>query len=135
MDRHRRLYAWQRAHALSIAVHQHSRRIRERTYPGLCERLRRTGHSIAHGLADGASSDDAAALHERVDRALDLARELESDLESVRDLGALPRADALLLLRHTIEVKRLLLGLVGGLRPLVVLPPVRPDVPRGADSW
>jgi four helix bundle protein len=135
MDSYRRLYAWQRAHALSVAVHQHSRHIRERTFPGLCGRLRRVATAIPLAVADGASSGDAAALHDRVEHAVELARELEGFLETVRDLGALSRADALALLRHTIEVKRLLLGLNGGLRPLVVMPAVRPDEARGADAW
>jgi hypothetical protein len=60
-----------------------------------------------------------------------LARELECQLEMVRDLGALPRADALELLRHTIEVKRLLLGVLAGLRPLTVGGGVPVPMPRG----
>jgi four helix bundle protein len=131
MDDYRRLYAWQRAHALSVALHSHSRRIRERTYPGLCDRLRRVASGIPQQIVEGARHGSGSGFQDRVEGAIELARELECQLEMVRDLGALPRADALELLRHTIEVKRLLLGVLAGLRPLTVGGGVPVPMPRG----
>jgi four helix bundle protein len=112
MQPHQRLLAWQRAHALALRVHADTRRIRDRTYPGLASQLRRAAGSIPANIAEGAAlrSDPQFARH--LGSAFASAQELEAHLELARDIGALSRADILVLLRDAIEVKRLVMGLL-----------------------
>ncbi|MCU0647854.1 MAG: four helix bundle protein [Gemmatimonadaceae bacterium] len=112
MQPHQRLLAWQRSHALALTVHATTRRIRDKTYPGLASQLRRAAGSIPANIAEGAAlrSDPQFARH--LNSAFASAQELEAHLELARDIGALGRADALALLRDAIEVKRVVMGLL-----------------------
>jgi four helix bundle protein len=107
----KRLIAWQKAHAFSIAVHAAFRGRRANVSPGLRAQVLRAANSIPDNLAEGCGKRSRRELGRYADTAYASAKEVENDLIKSRDLRILSRPVAEDLLRQNDEVARLCFAL------------------------
>ena len=106
------LQVWQKAHQLVLAVYRVTANFpREERY-GLTSQLRRASASIAANLAEGCGRNGDAELARYCSMAMGSASELEYHLLLARDLKLLKASDFTELARDTMEVKRMLGGLI-----------------------
>jgi four helix bundle protein len=87
----KRLIAWQKAHAFSIAVHAAYQSKRVNVSPGLRSQILRAVNSISDNLAEGCAKRSRLELGRYADMAYASAKEVENDLIKSRDLGILSR--------------------------------------------
>jgi four helix bundle protein len=107
----KRLIAWQKAHAFSIAVHDAYRGKQANVSPGLRAQILRAANSIPDNLAEGCAKRSRLELARYADTAYASAKEVENDLIKSRDLRVLSRAVFEDLLRQNDEVARLCFAL------------------------
>ena len=107
----RKLIAWQKAHALMIAVHAaFSGRIAH-TAPGLRAQILRAVKSIPDNLAEGCAKRSRRELARFGDMAYGSAKEVMNQLIQARDLGILSRSQFEDLATRCDEVCRLCFAL------------------------
>lgn len=107
----RKLLAWQKAHALTLAVHGAFRGRSTRQAPGLRSQILRAVSSIPDNLAEGCAKSSRRELARYADTAYGSAKEVMNQLIRARDLGILPRALAEDLMAQCDEVCRLCFAL------------------------
>jgi len=104
----RHIRAWQRAHALSIAIHQLTRHFGRQGHGHLRSQLNRAAESIAGTIVEGCG----AATHKEFARYLDMsiksANETEYHLQAAFDHGLISRADWLRYTTETVEVRKMI---------------------------
>ncbi len=106
------LKAWQKAHQLTLAVYQITAAFPREELYGLTTQMRRSGSSIAANLAEGCGRNGDAELARFCSIALGSASELEYHLLLARDLPLIKPQDYARLAGQTVEVKRMLTGLL-----------------------
>ena len=111
MQDYTRLVVWQRARALTVAVHEATRRSPESTAPGLRSQLLRAVMSIGANIAEGASRETRADFARFIVMAIASASEAEHHLTVCSDLGVLDQPVAAHLAAQTTAVRQTLLGL------------------------
>lgn len=107
----KQLIAWQKAHALGLAVHAGFRGRNAHVSPGFRSQILRAVNSIADCLAEGCAKRSRRDLARYADDAYASAKEVENDLIRARDLAMLDRTLSEDLLRQCDEVCRLCFGL------------------------
>lgn len=112
----RELKVWQRAHELTLAVYQVTASFPREELYGLTAQMRRASSSIGANLAEGCGRSGDAELKRFSLIALGSASELQYFLLLARDLQLLAGGDYGRLAEKTIEVKRMLTGLVQKLK-------------------
>lgn len=112
----RKLVAWQKSHALAIAVHNAFKGRRTTAAPGFRGQLLRAVNSIPDNLAEGCGRRSRRALASYAETSYSSAKEVQNDLIKARDLGILPTNICKDLLRQADEVAGLCFG-------LTILPP------------
>lgn len=112
----RDLQVWHKAHQLTLAVYQLTAAFPQEERYGLTAQLRRSSSSIAANLAEGCGRNSDAELGRFCSIAMGSASELEYHLLLARDLKLLRDAEHTGLADQTIEVKRMLTGLLQKLR-------------------
>jgi four helix bundle protein len=110
------LKAWQKAHQLALAVYQITAAFPRQELYGLTTQMRRSCSSIPANLAEGCGRNGDAELARFCSIALGSASELEYHLLLARDLQLLKPEDHARLANQTIEVKRILAGLLQKLK-------------------
>jgi four helix bundle protein len=111
----RNLKVWQKAHALTLSVYQATAKFPGDERFGLTIQLRRTAASIPTSLADGCGRATDQEFWKMLSAATGGANQLEYQLLLARDLGYLADAEHTRLSAETIEVKRMIAGLVQSL--------------------
>jgi four helix bundle protein len=112
MRNFRKLIGWQKAHLLTVAVHQAATKMRSGTAPGLRSQLLRAASSIPANIAEGSGKRSEGEFARYVDIAIGSTRELENHLTLARDLNCIQAELADQLLRDANEVGRILFSLV-----------------------
>lgn len=108
----RDLQVWHKAHRLTLAVYRLTATFPQEERYGLTAQLRRSSSSIGANLAEGCGRNSDAELGRFCSIAMGSASELEYHLLLSRDLKLLSDADHTGLAEQTIEVKRMLTGLL-----------------------
>ena len=112
----RRIKAWEKAHAISIDVHQLARRMPPRGGAAVRGQLQRSALSVAATIAEGAGKSTDAEFARYVDMALGSASETMHHLLTAKDLGFLESAEYEELVERVEEVRRMLTVLLKRLR-------------------
>ena len=107
----RKLIAWQKAHALALAVHAAAKLLVPTSAPGLRSQLLRAASSVPANLAEGCGKHGETEFARYIDIALGSAREMENHLILARDLESLDIEAANRLLEDVDEVRRILYAL------------------------
>ena len=112
----RKIKAWEKAHTISIDVHQLARRMPPREGAALRGQLQRAALSVAATIAEGAGKSTDAEFARYVDMALGSASETMHHLLTARDLDLLSTVEYQGLSERVEEVRRMLAGLLKRLR-------------------
>jgi four helix bundle protein len=113
----RDLLVWQRSHRLTLDVYQATRPFPKEERYGMTSQIRRAASSVAANLAEGCGRSAGGGDFGRfVQIAMGSASELEYFLLLARDLGLLAPDDHARLAAATVEVKKMLAGLISKLK-------------------
>ncbi|MGH7695066.1 MAG: four helix bundle protein [Gemmatimonadaceae bacterium] len=112
MQNHRNLIVWQKAHALSVRVYRVARRIARVDRAGLASQIRRASRSVPANIAEGCSRSSNRDFANFLQIAIASASELEDYLHFAQDVDMLFPNEAALLREQTVEVRRMLYGLL-----------------------
>lgn len=108
MKDYRELKAWQRSHALTLAIYEFTKRFPKEEMFGLTSQMRRAAASIPANIAEGCGRDGDAELKRFLNIALGSACELDYFVQLSTDLGHLDAATARRLAADVMEVRRML---------------------------
>lgn len=106
------LLVWQKSHGLALRVHSAARRIQGSDYLSLRSQLIRAAMSIPANIVEGRSQQSEREFSRFLKIALNSASELEYHLIAAHDMGAMREGDFLSLSNQTIEVRKMLYGLL-----------------------
>jgi four helix bundle protein len=109
------LKAWQKAHALTLAVYRATVRFPADERFGLTIQLRRAAANIPTFLADGCGRSDQAEFWKCLSQAAGSASQLEYQLLLARDLEYLSEVDHAKLTADAVEVRKMVAGLMHSL--------------------
>jgi four helix bundle protein len=112
----RELKVWQRSHELTLAVYRVTANFPRQELYGLTSQLRRSCSSIAANLAEGCGRNGDAELGRFCSIAAGSASELEYHLLLAKDLSLIQAREYGRLVQQTVEVKRMLAGLIQKLK-------------------
>jgi four helix bundle protein len=112
MQDFRNVLAWQRAHALTLAVYQTSRSFPREELFGLTSQMRRAAVSVGGNIAEGCGRAGDREFVRFLRMALGSATELEYYLLLAYDLRILARPHGDRLIEETGHIKRMLAGLI-----------------------
>jgi four helix bundle protein len=105
------LKVWHKAHALTLQVYRETSHALRRDR-GLASQTRRAAASVSANIVEGCGGASEAELGRFLGIALKLVVELEYHLLLAHDLGYLPDRRYETLRSGTLEVKRMLVGLL-----------------------
>ena len=111
MQDHTKLLVWQRARALTVAVHEAAVAFPPSSVPGLRAQLMRATMSISANVAEGAATSSRREFARYVEIAAGSASEAEHHITIAIDLGALGAPVGERLTERIVEVRRMLYGL------------------------
>src|SRR5258708_3285585 len=111
MQDYTKLEVWQKARALTVAVHEHTRRFRPGVAPGLRAQLMRAAMSISANIAEGAGRDSRTDFARFLGIAAGSSSEVEHHLIVAGDLGLVDPAAAAEIVTRVVQVRRMLFGL------------------------
>jgi four helix bundle protein len=107
MARHERFLAWQRAHALTLAVYATSRSWPAEEKFGLTSQARRAASSVAANIAEGAARFGPRELKRYLNISLGSLGELDYHLRLAFDLGITSEEDWRRLQELRVETEKL----------------------------
>jgi four helix bundle protein len=112
MKNFRDLMVWEKAHFLTLASYRNTTRFPREEMYGLTSQIRRCAASIAANIAEGCGKRGNNEFQRFLHIATGSASELEYHFLLAKDLGFLAEEDYCQLERSTIEVKKMLAGLI-----------------------
>ncbi len=112
----RSIKAWQKAHRLSLAVYQVTKKFPSAERYGLTSQTRRAAASIPTNIAEGCGRGSEADFARFLQMAAGSASELEYLLLLAHDLGLLTERRHVTLTNDVTEVKRMLHAFIGTLK-------------------
>ena len=112
MSDFRRLTVWQKAHSLALGVERASSQIRSSHHIAIRSQLVRSAFSIPANIVEGRTRQSQAEFVRFLRIALNSASELEYHLLAARDIGALHPDRYAELNEKTVEVAKMLQGLI-----------------------
>jgi four helix bundle protein len=112
---YRKLKVFEKAHALMVHVHRVAKGIRNSYDKSLQSQINRAAQSIPTNIVEGRRQKTDKQFARFLWIALNSATELEYHLTAARDLQAITIADAKELEAETVEVRRMLYGLLRSL--------------------
>jgi four helix bundle protein len=119
-----KLHVWRKAHALALNVHTVAIRIRGSNYASLRSQLIRSAMSIPANIVEGRGQKSERDFARFLGYALNSTSELEYHLTVARDMRVITPTDFKSLVAQTIEVRKMLYGLLKRLNaPKPVLSP------------
>ena len=116
MQDFRNVKAWQKAHALTLALYQVTGKFPPDERFGLTIQLRRTAAALPIRIAEGCGKSTDAEFWKSLSLALAEGYQLEYQLLLAKDLGYLSEKDHVRLNAEAVEVKRMLAGLLHSLQ-------------------
>ena len=116
MSDFKRLQVWQKAHALALHVHRMSGGIRRSRDSALRSQIVRSAMSIPANIVEGRRQTSEKEFARFLRIALNSGCELEYHLIIARDIGILAEPEFLSLEAETIEVRKMLHGLLNRIR-------------------
>jgi four helix bundle protein len=116
MQDFRKLKVWQKAHQLTLAIYEASRRFPKEELYGLTSQSRRAAASIATNIAEGCGRDGHADMARFLHIAGGSASEVEYQILLARDLGYLDPLSHERLTTDVQEVKQMLTALTRKVR-------------------
>jgi four helix bundle protein len=108
----KKLKVWRKAHALALNVHRIAGRIRGSDYIALRSQMMRAAMSIPANIVEGSGQQSRREFGRFIRFALNSSSELEYHLIVARDIRAINGRDADSLSSQTIEVRKMLHGLL-----------------------
>jgi four helix bundle protein len=112
----RRLYVWQQAHALTLAVYAASSDVPRTGYPGLVTQLRRAAAAIPTNIAEGCGHSSRKEFARFLQVAVASSVETEYHLQLCLDLGVMDAPGTSSLIADTTRVRRQLASLLAKVR-------------------
>ena len=106
----KRIKAWQRAHALSIAIHKLARTFARKGHGQLKSQLTRAASSIPTNIVEGCGAPTSKEFARYLAMSVDSANETEYHLLSARDLALIPDEEWEKLTAETVEVRKMIVG-------------------------
>lgn len=117
-----KLLVWRKAHALALNVHAVAITIRGSNYVALRSQMIRSAMSIAANIVEGRSQKSERDFGRFLGYALNSSFELEYHLIVARDIKVISVSDCTSLIDQTIEVRKMLRGLIKSLEPAEPVP-------------
>lgn len=112
MQDYKKLLVWQKAHALTLNVYRISGSFPQHESYGLRSHLRRAAFHVPSKIAEGCGKAHADDMHRALSAAMGFASELEYSLLLSHDLGYMADDIHRGVETDTIEVKKMLTGLL-----------------------
>jgi four helix bundle protein len=112
MSDFRKLLVWEKAHDLAVKTHQVGGRMRRSRDASLRSQLVRAAMSIPSNIVEGRRQRSEREFRRFLNIALHSAFELEYHLMMARDIGAITEQTASPLLAQTVEVRKMIFGLL-----------------------
>jgi len=106
------LKVWRKAHALALNVHRAALRIRGAEFVSLRGQLTRAAFSIPTNIVEGNGQESPQQFARFVRFSLNSSSELEYHLMAARDVEVMTATDFKSLTAQTIEVRKMLYGLL-----------------------
>lgn len=119
----KKLLVWQKAQILAVAASRAVAGLRGNDTATLRSKIDRASAAIPDLIAQGRSSDSEAEFARFLRRAIASASVLESQVILARDLEIVTESKAVTLLAQTVEVRKMLHGLVRRITGNSDLPP------------
>lgn len=116
MQDYQKLLVWQRAHALVLSVYELTREYPPDERFGLTSQTRRCAVSIASNIAEGSGRSTDRDFAHFLHIAVGSTNELEYQLLLARDLGFIVAPHGEVISAETVEVRRMLIALIGTVR-------------------
>jgi four helix bundle protein len=116
MQNFRNLIGWQKGHTLALAIHRLTQGISKRDGGGLIGQMRRAALSIPSNIAEGAGRKGDLEFAKFIQIAIGSSTELEYQLQFAAESGLIKPDEARPLIEKTVEVRRILSGLLRKLR-------------------
>jgi four helix bundle protein len=110
MQDFKHIQAWQRAHALAIALHKLARGFSRAGYSHLQSQLTRAADSISTNIVEGCGSTSPKEFARFLDISIKSANETEHHLLSGRDLDLVSPDDWQKFTAETIEIRKMIFG-------------------------
>jgi len=108
----KKLKVWRKAHALALNVHRASLRIRGAQFVSLRGQLTRAAFSIPTNIVEGNGQESPQQFARFVRFSLNSSSELEYHLMAARDVRVMTDTDFQSLTSQTVEVRKMLYGLL-----------------------
>jgi four helix bundle protein len=129
MSDFKKLKVWRKSHALALNVHRVTARVRGSERAALRSQMLRAAMSIPTNIVEGNGQRTPAEFSRFIRFALNSTSELEYHLIAARDFQAITDSDFDSLTAQTIEVRKMLHGL---LRHMVISSPKKPGTEGNA---
>ena len=113
----RKLKVWRKAFSLALTTHQLAQDVRGAAYLSLRSQLIRAAMSIPANIAEGREQKTERGFAHFLRHALASATELENHYLIARGIGVIPQPACDSAIRQTVEVKKMLHGLINKLEP------------------
>ncbi len=107
-----KLHVWRKAHALALNVHRVATGIRGPSYSSLRSQMIRSAMSIPSNIVEGRSQKSEREFARFLGYAINSSSELEYHLIVARDARVISLNDSRSLIDQTIEVRKMLRGLL-----------------------
>jgi four helix bundle protein len=108
----RKLEVWRKSHGLVLNIHGAAKKIRGPDYVSLRSQMIRASMSVPTNLVEGVGQKSGREFGRFIRIALNSANELEYHLVLARDFEVMTRDDYIALLSQTIQVRKMLHGLL-----------------------
>jgi four helix bundle protein len=109
---YKKLNVWRKAHALALNVHRITARVRGSDYASLRSQMMRAAMPIPTNIVEGTGQKSGKEFGRFIRFALNSTSELEYHLIVARDIRAIKASDFDSLSTQTIEVRKMLHGLL-----------------------
>jgi four helix bundle protein len=115
MSDFQKLKVWRKAFALALTTHKLAQHARGTAYVSLRSQLIRAAMSIPANIAEGREQKTDRGFANFLRHALSSAAELENHYLIAKGMGVIPRASCDSAISQTVEVKKMLHGLMNTL--------------------
>ena len=109
---HKKLRVWRMAYALAVNADRIATEIRNADHKALRSQISRAAMSIPTNIVEGRAKKSDRDFARFLGYSLGSAAELEHHAMIARDVGAISQSDCKLLISQTVEVKKMLHGLI-----------------------
>jgi four helix bundle protein len=116
MQNYRRIKAWAKGHALLLNVHRALQRPAFRRFPSLRAQLRRSTESVPTNIVEGAGRANQKEFANYLQHSFSSCNEVEYQLHLAFDYGLISRSEWRALTVDTIEVRKMIFGLIKKVR-------------------